>query len=85
MKDFMTAEIDWTIFGRQEVQNRVIVTVVEDALLDIAKNVKYEKQINSEQPKWWEYKNFNHPLFRILLGQCDKANKCEVKQHSDFK
>ena len=38
-----------------------------------------------EQLKWLEYKNFNHSLFRILLGQCDKATKCEVKQHLDYK
>ena len=38
-----------------------------------------------EQHKWSEYTNFNHALFRILLGQCDEATKCEVKQHPDYK
>ena len=31
-----------------------------------------------------EYKNFNHTLFYIILGQCDETSKCEVKILPDF-
>ena len=85
MDDFVKAEINWRKIGRQEQQNGVTVTVVTNTLAEDAERIQFKKHTQMEQHEWSEYKNFNHALFRILLGQCDEATKYEVKQHPDYK
>ena len=83
--DFLTAKINWACYSRQEEQNRVTVTVVDNTLDEKVKNDRYKIQMESKQQEWSEYKNFNRTLFCIVLGQCNKASKCEIKIHPDCK
>ena len=78
-------EINWLKYGEEQTINNVILAVITIRLIKYIKLDRFHMELNVQTKQWKAYENFDHSVFLIILGQCNKASKCKIKAHDNYK